>query len=238
MPTPSKLAIERSIQRLLETRAGKTICPSEVARELDPKGFRALMPAVREVAAQLRACGRLLITQRGEPVDPSTARGPIRLALPGYHGVDFRKNPEAYRVGRGERGVLSAEPYKSELLPLWRFRTPAIARESSQALWRAFVRYRKARDFIGMDMARKFLQMGFTRSRRYANHASGRKYAADASLREREPDAEKAECAAIFRALWQRADADPAYRAWRAEQRSRSARGRGAISKPSDKARG
>ncbi len=220
---PSKLAIERSIERLLKARSGKTICPSEVARELDPEGFRALMPSVREVAAQLRARGRIMVTQRGKPVDPLSAHGPVRLALPNYRGVDFRRNPQAYHVGRGERGVLSAEPYKSELLPLWRFRTPAIARESSQALWKAFVAYRKARDMIGMDMARKFLQMGFTRSRRYANHASGRKYEADGSLRDRESNPEKAECAAIFRALWQRAEADPVYRAWRAEQRSSSA---------------
>src|SRR3712207_8222836 len=38
-------------------------------------------------------------------------------------------------VGKGEQGVLLVEPYKSELLPLWRFRTPEIARESSDALY-------------------------------------------------------------------------------------------------------
>lgn len=35
-------------------------------------------------------------------------------------------------VGRGEQGVLTAEPYKSELLPLWRFSTPVIARRAAK----------------------------------------------------------------------------------------------------------
>lgn len=137
-----------------------------------------------------------------------------------YRGVDFRRHPELYRVGRGEQGVLIAEPYKSELLPLWRFKSEALARVSAKALWQAFVGYRRARDFVGMDMARKFLQMGFTRARRYANHRSGRKYAA---AREDEPravlpvvvDEEKARAAAVFYEQWQRAERDRVYAAWR-----------------------
>ncbi|KAL9073372.1 MAG: hypothetical protein Q9161_002987 [Pseudevernia consocians] len=81
-----------------------------------------------------------------------------------------------YRIGRGETGVLTFEPYKSALLPLWRFRTSGLARESSSDLWNAFLDYEKEDDFVGMDMARKFLQMGMTRARRYANHKGGKKY--------------------------------------------------------------
>ncbi len=90
--------------------------------------------------------------------------------------TDFRKHPEKYRVGRGEQGVLLVEPYKSEILPHWRFKTPAIAEKSSAKILRMFRSYLKAGDFVGADMARKFLQMGWTRARRYANHSSGRKY--------------------------------------------------------------
>lgn len=90
--------------------------------------------------------------------------------------IDFRKNPEKYRIGRGEQGVLSVQPYKSEILPHWRFRNPKIARESSEKIFEMFEQYKKEKDFVGMDMARKFLQMGWTRSRRYANHPSGKKY--------------------------------------------------------------
>ena len=38
-----------------------------------------------------------------------------------FEKIDFRKRPELYRIGRGEQGVLSVEPYKSEILPHWRF---------------------------------------------------------------------------------------------------------------------
>jgi hypothetical protein len=93
-----------------------------------------------------------------------------------YTTLNLRKNPELYRVGKGEQGVLLVEPYKSEILPLWRFKTPEIARESSAKIYKMFLEYKKQKDFVGMDMARKFLQMGITRARRYANHPSGRKY--------------------------------------------------------------
>ena len=64
-----------------------------------------------------------------------------------------------YRIGRGEQGVLTFEPYKSALLPLWRFRTVEIARKSSADLWRRFEEYERQGDFVGMDMSRKMLQM-------------------------------------------------------------------------------
>lgn len=91
-----------------------------------------------------------------------------------FDGIDFRAHPEKYRVGRGEEGVLSAEPYKSELLPHWRFKTPDVAEESARKIYQMFLDYLAAEDFVGADMARKFLQMGYTRSRRYANHRSGK----------------------------------------------------------------
>ncbi len=79
-----------------------------------------------------------------------------------FASIDVRERPELHRVGKGEQGVLLVEPYKSELLPLWRFRTPEIARESSAALSERFLAYKAAGDFVGMDVARKFLQMGRT----------------------------------------------------------------------------
>lgn len=116
------------------------------------------------------------------------------------------------------------EPYKSELLPYWRFRTPEIAKESAKQLLACFAHYKKDSDFIGMDMTRKFLQMGYTRSRRYANHASGKKYqgavpyhkkgqsgAHGRTLLPRDPDLEKAQSAAIFYQAWQQVEKDQAY---------------------------
>jgi hypothetical protein len=125
-----------------------------------------------------------------------------------YRDIDFRRHPEKYVIGKGEQGVLIAEPYKSEILPHWKFATPEKAKASSDAIYRQFIEYGKAGDFVGMDMARKFLQMGFTRARRYANHGSGNKYAADGTVRPQESSSEtsdKAESARIFREKYQKA---------------------------------
>jgi hypothetical protein len=121
-----------------------------------------------------------------------------------YRNVDFRKHPEKYRVGRGEQGVLLAEPYKSELLPHWKFATPDKAEVSADTILSMFYEYKKQNDFVGMDMARKFLQMGFTRSRRYANHKGGKKY--DGPV----PDDKKGQSGAHGRVELPRSDEDPA----------------------------
>lgn len=137
-----------------------------------------------------------------------------------FKTIDFRRHPELYQIGRGEQGVLLVEPYKRELLPLWRFRTPEVARASAKALYRAFLAYKAAGDFVGMDMARKFLQMGYTRARRYANHKGGRKYAADGkTVLPRAPDPVKARAARHFQEKWRLARGDADYR--RLKQRHR-----------------
>jgi hypothetical protein len=123
-----------------------------------------------------------------------------------YSGVDLREHPEAYRVGRGEQGVFHAEPYKGELLPLWRFKTVREAEESAGAIFERFLRYKAEGDFVGMDVARKYLQMGFTRSRRYAKYAGG-----DKSRPRAVPDPEKERAAGIFREKWRLAAEDAEY---------------------------
>ena len=128
-----------------------------------------------------------------------------------FDTINFREHPELYRVGRGEQGVLLVEPYKSEILPHWRFKTPEIAKESSEKIYQMFLDYKEKDDFVGMDMARKFIQMGYTRSRRYANHKSGRKYDKDGEVKERELDPEKAESAAIFMVKWKIVREDEEY---------------------------
>jgi hypothetical protein len=133
-----------------------------------------------------------------------------------FQQINFREHPELYRVGKGEQGVLLVEPYKLEILPYWRFKTPDIARISSEKIYEIFLAYLEENDFVGADMARKFLQMGYTRSRRYANHKSGKKYKSNpqkvTSNEEKiqaikdilpyEVDSEKAESAAIFKEKW------------------------------------
>lgn len=212
---PSAAQIEAALLALLAGRE-KTACPSEVARSLGGN-WRALMPRVREAAARL--AGRVEVLQRGEPVDPLQARGPIRMRLArsartDSPGPEVARKPtgEGYRVGRGEEGVFQFEPYKSELLPLWRFRTPELAAKSAKVLYARFVDYGRAGDAVGMDLARKYLQMGWTRSRRYTNHAGGRKYGPDGSELPRGEDPVKAECAAIFLRYLTRARKNRTYR--------------------------
>ena len=129
-----------------------------------------------------------------------------------FKTIDFRQHPELYRIGKGEQGVLMVEPYKGEILPYWKFKTPEIARQSAEKIYSLFLDYKASGDFVGMDMARKFLQMGYTRSRRYANHKSGRKYEAGSKIvLPREEDPIKAESAKIFYEKWQQAKTDPEY---------------------------
>ena len=152
-----------------------------------------------------------------------------------YRSTDFRQYPERYRIGRGEQGVLTVEPYKSEILPHWRFRDPEAASESSEKIYAMFLNYLRQEDFVGADMARKFLQMGHTRARRYANYAGGKKYKQNPQ-KEATPEAEraarqhtldrqaedpvKAEAARIFREKWEEAKQNEDYqRLKRAHQR-------------------
>ncbi len=71
-----------------------------------------------------------------------------------FKTIDFRSSPELYRVGKGEQGVLLVEPYKSQILPHWRFKTPDIARQSSAKIYEMFLDYLQRDDFIGAVMAR------------------------------------------------------------------------------------
>jgi hypothetical protein len=137
-----------------------------------------------------------------------------------FKTINFREQPELYQVGVGEQGVLLVEPYKSELLPHWRFRTPEIATVSSQKLYELFLDYKAKGDFVGMDMARKFLQMGWTRARRYANHKTGRKWNTDRSeVLAQEVDEVKAESAKIFYELYVKAREDEDYQRMMQEHR-------------------
>jgi len=147
-----------------------------------------------------------------------------KSAYPWRADVDYRAHPERYRVGRGEQGVLICEPFKSELTPHWRFKTPAIAQRSARKIYRLFQFYLVHDEFVGADMARKFLQMGYTRARRYANYKGGRKYGKAQGYKPLERgtgDPEKAESAAIFYEMWKKAEADPRYSAQKKDWKTR-----------------
>ncbi len=69
------------LEKVQERGADKSICPSEVARQLGGEEWRSLMPTVRAIAASLAETGAIVITQRGKPVSLKDAKGPIRLRL-------------------------------------------------------------------------------------------------------------------------------------------------------------
>lgn len=86
---PVDRALEASILDLLSRRAGgASICPSEAAKEVflgeasgDEDGWRTLMEPARCAARRLVARGAVEITQKNQVVDPSTAKGPIRVRV-------------------------------------------------------------------------------------------------------------------------------------------------------------
>jgi hypothetical protein len=74
--------LEETILVLLSQRSrSATICPSEAARAVSPEDWASQMEPARRAARRLVAAGKIVITQKGEIVDGSTAKGPIRLRL-------------------------------------------------------------------------------------------------------------------------------------------------------------
>jgi len=129
--------------------------------------------------------------------------------------INYRTEPELYRIGKGEQGVLICKPYKSEIGCYWRFKTPDIATISSKKIYAMFLDYLEHNEFVGADMARKYLQMGFTRARRYTNYKGGKKYNPNNNyqlLERGTGNKEKAICAEIFYKKWQDAEANAVYK--------------------------
>jgi hypothetical protein len=91
-PGASDAALEAAILSLLAERGAsgkngkaKTICPSEAAKQIggleSRRAWESLMEPARAAARRLVSAGKIVITQHGHIVDPSTAKGPIRLRL-------------------------------------------------------------------------------------------------------------------------------------------------------------
>ena len=76
--------VEAAIFELLVDRpAGKSVSPEEVARAVDPEGWRRLLGQVRAVARGLARQDRLVILRHNKPADPEDFKGVYRLRLPG-----------------------------------------------------------------------------------------------------------------------------------------------------------
>lgn len=79
---PVDRELEEAIRDLLGRTTG-SICPSEAAKKVggteSEDAWRELMEPARRAARRLVAVGEVEITQQGRVVDPSTAKGPIRI---------------------------------------------------------------------------------------------------------------------------------------------------------------
>jgi len=83
MSDPIETAIFEKLSRIdPKGDNGKSIEPSEVAKELQPEQWQRMLPKVRGVALGLMRQGRLTITKKGKAIDPNAFRGVIRLRLP------------------------------------------------------------------------------------------------------------------------------------------------------------
>lgn len=65
--------------RLAQIASSASICPSEIARRIEPDDWRPLMKRVRQAARRLARRDSLEICQGGQAIDPDDVRGPIRL---------------------------------------------------------------------------------------------------------------------------------------------------------------
>ena len=75
-------AIRHAILQKARLRGStKSICPSEVARDLDRSNWRALMPIVRDIGATLADEGHIVMLQKGKAVNPRKVKGPIRYRI-------------------------------------------------------------------------------------------------------------------------------------------------------------
>ena len=73
-------ALEDAILQLLNARArDASICPSEAAQRVGGDNWQPLMEPARKAARRLVAQEKVQITQGGKVVDPSRAKGPIRI---------------------------------------------------------------------------------------------------------------------------------------------------------------
>ena len=75
--------IEASILAMTAARGPGSVCPSEVARALQPEGWQALLGSVRQAAVRLAQAGAIDILRKGKPVPPAEVRGVIRLRFRG-----------------------------------------------------------------------------------------------------------------------------------------------------------
>lgn len=72
---------EEIIKLLIERGRTKSICPSEIARLIDPDDFKKHMEDIRCAGRRLVLQDKILITQKNKEVDSLNFKGPVRFKL-------------------------------------------------------------------------------------------------------------------------------------------------------------
>ena len=76
-------AVEDAIFDLLgKVAPGKSVSPEDVAKAVDPAGWRRELGKVRAVAVGLARAERLVILRHNKPADPDAFKGVWRMRLP------------------------------------------------------------------------------------------------------------------------------------------------------------
>ena len=79
---PVDQELESAILNLLSQRPrNATISPDDAAQSLVGEDWQRVAEPARAAARRLSVEGRVVITQEGRRVDPSTAKGPFRIGL-------------------------------------------------------------------------------------------------------------------------------------------------------------
>ena len=73
---------ETLLAMLSDVAPGKSITPEDVARAVDPEGWRRRLGQVRATAVGLARQGRLVILRHNKPADPESFKGVYRLRAP------------------------------------------------------------------------------------------------------------------------------------------------------------
>jgi hypothetical protein len=82
-PKPARLTPEDAILAAIDARAaGKTICPTDAAKVLDPENWRARLHQIRSAGVHLARTGAIAIYRKGKPVSPDGFKGVYRLGRP------------------------------------------------------------------------------------------------------------------------------------------------------------
>lgn len=59
----------------------KSVCPSEVARDLFAETWRSYLDEVNMAAVKLNKEGKIKATQKGKEVNLDSSKGPVRLSI-------------------------------------------------------------------------------------------------------------------------------------------------------------